>query len=358
MIEGFDWRVEVGAFVGASAPRGGGLGVHVKSPNRVLFGRDGANGGTVSFIAWTPLSVTDVKVIPLHVGLNSASQDARDARAIPPHLQAPSENGRNEAVNGDAPPAAVPGDVSPAAAPSGHDQVRRRRRRLLKHPSPASVLARSLDTARKQQLDALQIFERVLNRPAPKAPVLEQPAADIPAPEAKPVADDAVFWQVWLEHRAYLRSHSLRFAGGNVADAEDALSEAMLKAAQSFSPTKIRNHRGWLLRLVHNACMDRHRSNSRQRRIAKDIMDGEAQSAPAVMIQPDRSPEDLLAALEQVDDLRRAMNALPAFLAEPLFLYLDERSDGEIAKSLNVTKEVVRKRRQIARALLRRQIYP
>ena len=50
------------------------------------------------------------------------------------------------------------------------------------------------------------------------------------------------------------------------------------------------------------------------------------------------------------------MGALPSFLAEPLLLYLDDLSDAEIAASLNVTKEVVRKRRQIARALLRRQI--
>ena len=46
-----------------------------------------------------------------------------------------------------------------------------------------------------------------------------------------------------------------------------------------------------------------------------------------------------------------------AFLAEPLMLYLDEHSDGEIAVRLNVTKEVVRKRRQIARALLRQKVF-
>ncbi len=169
---------------------------------------------------------------------------------------------------------------------------------------------------------------------------------------------EAAFWPVWLEHRSYLRNHSLRFSGGNLADAEDALSDAMLKAVQNFSPDKIRNHRSWLLRLVHNACMDRHRGNRRRQRVARDIMDGDARAAPAVVVQPDRSPEELLAAVEQVDGLRRALGTLPDFLAEPLLLYLDERSDGEIAGSLNVSREVVRKRRQIARALLRQQISP
>ncbi len=141
-----------------------------------------------------------------------------------------------------------------------------------------------------------------------------------------------------------------------MADAEDALSEAMIKAAQTFSAAAIRNHRAWLVRLVHNACMDRHRSNRRQSRLAKDITDADAQSAPAVAILPERSPEELLAAMQQMGDLQRALGALPDFLSEPLMLYLDDQSDAEIAGSLNVTREVVRKRRQIARALLRRQI--
>jgi DNA-directed RNA polymerase specialized sigma24 family protein len=70
----------------------------------------------------------------------------------------------------------------------------------------------------------------------------------------------------------------------------------------------------------------------------------------------DRSPEELLAAMGQIGDLQHAIVALPQFLAEPLMLYLDDLSDEEIASKLNVTNEIVRKRRQIARALLRLQL--
>src|SRR5262249_26281011 len=177
------------------------------------------------------------------------------------------------------------------------------------------------------------------------------------ARERSPAAD-AAFWQIWLVHRDYLHRHSLRFSGGNAADAEDALSEAMLKAAQAFSQMEIRNHRAWLVRLVYNACMDRFRSNSRQNRLMTDIASDDGQSVPAIVPKYDRSPEELLSAFQQIMSLQRAMTTLPRSLAEPLLLYLDDLSDAEIAGALRVSKEVVRKRRQMARDWLRRQMSP
>ncbi len=72
--------------------------------------------------------------------------------------------------------------------------------------------------------------------------------------------------------------------------------------------------------------------------------------------RPDRSPEEALAGLQLLDDLQRALKALPPALAVPLLLYLDDQPDEEIAGELNVTKEVIRKRRQIAREWLRRYL--
>lgn len=167
---------------------------------------------------------------------------------------------------------------------------------------------------------------------------------------------DAAFWPIWLAHRDYLHRYSLRFSSGNVADAEDAMGEAMLKAAQAFPHAEIRNHRAWLLRLVHNACMDRYRVKERQNRLMNDIADDDGQSVPAIVPKPNRSPEDLLGAFELIACLQDAMMGLPQSLAEPLLLYLDELPDADIAASLNVTKEVVRKRRQMARDWLRRKI--
>jgi len=214
----------------------------------------------------------------------------------------------------------------------------RKVRRRMKTPSPVAVIARALNGRPHSLTDPVAVIAQAIERP-PQAELRE-----------------SAFWDVWLAHRDYLRAHALRFSGGNLSDAEDALSDAMLKAANAFTKAAIRNQRAWLLRLVHNACMDHHRNNRRQSRLAKDIGDVDAQSAPAVAIQPERSPEDLLVAMQKIGDLKRAMGALPKFLAEPFLLHLDDRSDTEIAVNLNVTKEVVRKRRQMARALLRRNM--
>ncbi|MGH6871273.1 MAG: RNA polymerase sigma factor [Rhizomicrobium sp.] len=264
------------------------------------------------------MSATDVKVVPFRTALNRAP--LRDA-AFPVEGE---ESGEFE-------------NTDSVGAVRARKKVRHRQ-----HPvspvtpapmTPAMVIARALGGARPPATP-VEALERALPRES----------------------DEEIFWKVWLQHRGYLRAHALRFSSGNVADAEDALSEAMLKAAQTFCASAIRNHRAWLVRLVHNACMDRHRSNRRQSRLAKDITDADAQSAPAVAIQPDRSPEELLAAMQLMGDLQRALGALPDFLAEPLLLYLDECSDAEIADRLSVTREVVRKRRQIARGLLRRSM--
>ena len=292
------------------------------------------------------MSATDVKVVQLRPVTNSVPLPGGEHDNSAPQSNAEARVEVESAQSRiDAPP-------SKADAPQLVLKTVKRTRRWVKRSSPANALARALEGGRSVPF---ALLERVLEQPQPDH------IADLPPRTHKQAqrdrdADAAEFWQVWLDHRDHLRVRALRYSGGNLADAEDALSEAMIKAAQTFSSTAIRNHHGWLLRLVHNACMDRHRSNRRQSRLAKEIADADARAAPAVAIQPDRSPEELLAAAQQIGDLERALRALPAFLAEPLFLYLDELSDAEIAGSLNVSKEVVRKRRQIARALIRRQI--
>jgi len=235
--------------------------------------------------------------------------------------------------------------LSEASAPTAYKIKIKRRRKL----SPAAVIAKAIEPRSFPNTtgDPLNLLMRSLGWPQ------QRPAAPDVVREAPA---DAQFWQVWLSHREYLHRFSLRFSNGNAADAEDALSEAMLKAAAAFETTVVRNQRAWLLRLVHNACMDRHRGRRRQHRIVEEAGNEESGFFSFVAPQPDRSPEELLSAVQFVDELKQALAALPQSLAEPLQLYLEERSDAEIAAKLNVTKEVIRKRRQMARDWLRRKL--
>lgn len=164
----------------------------------------------------------------------------------------------------------------------------------------------------------------------------------------------ADFWNVWMEHHDYLFKQSLRFMAGNMADAEDALSQAMLKGSQHFDATTIRNERAWLTRLVHNSCMDQHRSRKRQARLSEEIDGDDPEQAPNITPQPEPTPDEALQMRQLFDQLERQLLDLPVSLLEPLLLrVVEERSYDDIADKMGLSNCAVRKRIQLARDRLR-----
>jgi RNA polymerase sigma-70 factor (ECF subfamily) len=69
---------------------------------------------------------------------------------------------------------------------------------------------------------------------------------------------DLIFWQEWQQHQEYLYFCCLKLMGNNKAEAEEALSEAMLKAREAYlSPVvPIKNFKAWLATLTCNLCKD------------------------------------------------------------------------------------------------------
>lgn len=160
------------------------------------------------------------------------------------------------------------------------------------------------------------------------------------------------FWPIWLTHQDALRSRSLRLSGGNRADAEDALSNAMVRAAQAFARQPVQNPGAWLLRILHNTCMDLHRQNAGRTVIDEEALDAPTGREPAWM-KPEPSPEEALTQSERDGAWRRALASLPRSLVDPLRLHLDDWTDDEIARHLQISRELVRKRRQKAKERLR-----
>lgn len=309
---------------------------------------------TVKVVQFSTLTKSTPRPDPQAIQSNSPARDAH-----PANDDSVRENGVARPTPAGEP---IPAAAEPPEPPPQAKRARRgRRSRRAIEPSPAAVLARALDPQR----DQMRILARFFDSSRPLGG-LSARSASVPGDAAnaghrnqdvsgqRRTADQTDFWRIWLTHRDYLQRHSLRFSNGNPADAEDAMSEAMLRAVQAFSLAAIRNHRAWLLRLVHNACIDRHRNSRRQNRLG-EMTNGDG-SVPALVPQHNRSPEETLTCSQQVTGLQQAISTLPRSLAEPLLLHLDEVSDAEIAGRLNITKEVVRKRRQMARDWLRRQM--
>lgn len=198
-------------------------------------------------------------------------------------------------------------------------------------PSPVDVLARAAGGRRAgSPLTPTEVIARSLERPA---------------------SMDR-FWAIWMAHQTALRQRSLRLSGGNRADAEDALSAAMVRAAQAFQRQPVENPRAWLVRILHNTCMDLHRQNANRIPIQTEDADL-PQPTAAAWVRAAPSPEEALSQQERDAAWDKAMNALPAALVEPLRLHLDDWGDDRIAAHLNISRELVRKRRQLAKNRLR-----
>jgi len=254
--------------------------------------------------------------------------------------EAASDNGASEAAER---PAAEP-RRAPAAPPPGRAAVDApglrhasahggQHRPVPPSASPTEILARAARPGggtRPRRLTPSAVIAQALDRPSP----LES------------------FWGIWLAHQEVLRQRSLRLSGGNRADAEDALSNAMLRAAQAYARQPVQNPRAWLLRILHNACMDQHRHNASL--AAMDETAGEPpRTCPGCWETAAPSPEEELSLAQMEQAWRQAMSALPGPLSDPLRLHLEGWPDELIAVRMNISREVVRKRRQLAKDRLR-----
>ena len=174
-------------------------------------------------------------------------------------------------------------------------------------------------------------------------------------PDAALLADVAAgkadaFWCLWNRHQRGLHRLCLREMDGHVADAEDALSQVMLKAQDRLpaSAGKILHLEAWLHRLARNLCIDLRRERQRHSETLES-WGNETGTEPKF----DQSMLHLAAESE----IQQQIAALPPALREPFVLHVvREIPVKEVASQLGLTPANVRKRVQLARASLRRDM--
>lgn len=166
--------------------------------------------------------------------------------------------------------------------------------------------------------------------------------------------DYSAFWNLWQKYQKHLFAVCLRQMGGMHADAEDALSRAMLVALDRLPrhARSVIHPRAWLTRLTCNVCVEMHREHKRrkgnlsaQSEAARNYQSGECLIS---------SPEDDLLLDELLIFLSRIVDDLPSRLRKPFILRFElELPYQEVAEELRVSTDNVRKRIQQARAILR-----
>ncbi|MEP3246638.1 MAG: RNA polymerase sigma factor [Sneathiella sp.] len=170
--------------------------------------------------------------------------------------------------------------------------------------------------------------------------------------------EEKAFWIAWNTHREYLRRLSLVWMNISASDAEDALSDATIRAFEKYADnaSQITNERAWFARLLHNICIDIHRSNKRRSKLSdkvKEIVTIDTSAVETVEL----TPEAELLNTELGRSLIVAINDLPEKMQQPLVMRLVKgESYDDIGEALGITNDNARKRVQQARAALRRKL--
>lgn len=166
------------------------------------------------------------------------------------------------------------------------------------------------------------------------------------------------FWQAWNKHRDYLKRLSMIWMNVSAADAEDAFSEATIRAYEKYGhhASQISNERAWFARLLHNICIDKYRANKRLRNLCERVR--EINSVDYSMFESNNlSPEGEVLNDELGCLLFDAIRDLPERLQRPVILRLVHGEEyDDIAKVLSITNDNARKRVQQGRCALRRKL--
>ncbi len=159
------------------------------------------------------------------------------------------------------------------------------------------------------------------------------------------------FWKIWKLHEEYLKRICFRYFRNSHYDAEDALSQAMLKSYETLPRDvgRIYNLRAWLGRLTSNVCLDIHRQRQRE----QAGFDEESLQ----MESPLPLPEEFYTVRELSSCLVKIVESLPERLKSPLVMRtIHESSYREVALSLGIQEANARKRVQLAKEFLRRKL--
>ncbi len=164
--------------------------------------------------------------------------------------------------------------------------------------------------------------------------------------------DPNAFFSLWPSYQPQLYRACLAWMG-NRQDAEDALSEIVLKAWQQLPKYahNITNLKGWLTRLSYNHCMDKQRQDRREsnRRVElQPIIEADRQ-----LIAENPLPQETVLNWEKCDYLCRAVMCLPERLRKVVILrFWQDQSYQQIADHLALCPSAVGKRLEEARPLL------
>jgi RNA polymerase sigma-70 factor (ECF subfamily) len=168
-------------------------------------------------------------------------------------------------------------------------------------------------------------------------------------------SDRALFARVFLPHlqQAFRLA---RWMTGSAVDAEDVVQEASLRAFRSIRDCSGSNPRGWALAIVRNTANTWLTRNRRERvpLEANDVNDPASEYDAGADVE---TPEAILLRKATVDEVRRAVDALPTPFREVIVLReIEELDYRQIAEIAGIPLGTVMSRLSRARTMLFRAL--
>lgn len=176
--------------------------------------------------------------------------------------------------------------------------------------------------------------------------------------KSDPVLDLEII-QAWERMAPELLQKGTVWMGGNREGAEEALSRVAAGPLLDLAvrSEKVENLRAWFFKLIYHSCMDIHRETKRRSEFSiDDYTDDWTTTIYPNPLATYRTPEDVCLQGELEAKFHRWVHQLPARLREPFVRQLAQQSYVQIADSLAITQENVRKRIQHAREALARRL--
>lgn len=167
---------------------------------------------------------------------------------------------------------------------------------------------------------------------------------------------ESIFWQEWQAYRDHLYRCCLTLMKSNPIEAEEVLSQAMLKAWNEWQNYggKIKYPKAWLTRIINNFCIDVQRKNKREALRIEKIDRIKWEDCPR-FYATEKFPDSNILDREMRLYICHKIESLPPRLREPFVLYYcQEKSYQDIAKQLACSEENVRKCVRKARLILQK----
>ncbi len=175
----------------------------------------------------------------------------------------------------------------------------------------------------------------------------------------EPTGQHARFNEEALPHLDSLYGAAMRYTR-DPRDAEDLVQDTILTAYRfydRFEPGS--NCKAWLFKILTNTFINKYRRKVREREIREQLIDEDAPSLISEEARAaSRDPERFLDAGLLSDDVRRALDAVPADYRMAVVLCdLEEFSYKEIAEIMDCPVGTVMSRLHRGRRLLQRALY-